>query len=342
MAKIKIGQIGTGHNHAAAKMNALRQLGDIYDVVGIVENDPKWMIQRGNDPAYAGLQWLTEEELFNIPDLQAVAVETDSFELVPTALRCAERKLHVHMDKPGGESLAEFRRLLEHCEASSLAFQQAYVYRYNPAVRFCLEAARNGWLGNIFEVHAVMSRYDGDNAAYRRWLAQFRGGAMYIFAGYLIDLVVSMLGRPDVIAPFMKQTRDDGLVDNGLAVLEYERATATIRVSVEEVDGMKHRRLIICGTNGTVELCPIEAPANQYDTQRLIVRLTLKNGNDRYSAGTHKVDCGVLGDRYAAQMVEFARIIRREITNPYPFQHEYLTHQVLLAACGYIKLEQGE
>ena len=44
---------------------------------------------------------------------------------------------------------------------------------------------KNGWLGKVFEVHAVMSRYDGDNTEYRRWLSQFKGGAMYIFAGYL-------------------------------------------------------------------------------------------------------------------------------------------------------------
>lgn len=342
MTKIKIGQIGIGHNHASAKMDALRQLNDIYDVVGVVENDPKWRALRGGDPAYAALPRLTETELFNIPGLQAVAVETDGFELVPAAVRCAERKLHVHMDKPGGESLPEFRRLLDLCGANSLAFQQAYVYRYNPAVRFCLDAARNGWLGDLFEIHAVMSRYDGDNADYRRWLAQFKGGAMYIFAGYLIDLVVSMLGKPDNVTPFMKRTRNDGLVDNGLAVLEYERATATVRVSVEEVDGMKHRRLIICGTNGTVELCPIEAPANLYHTQHLTARLTLKNGNDQYTAGTHEVDCGLLGDRYAAQMIEFAKIIRGEIANPYPCQHEYLTHEALLAACGYPNLQQGE
>lgn len=56
---------------------------------------------------------------------------------------------------------------------------------------------------------------------------------MYIFAGYLIDLVLMILGKPDKVTSFLKQTRNDGLIDNGLAVLEYPRATATVRVSVE-------------------------------------------------------------------------------------------------------------
>ena len=110
---------------------------------------------------------------------------------------------------------------------------------------------------------------------------------------------------------------------------------------MEEVDGMKHRRLIVCGTNGTVELCPIEPPGNLYYTQPLTVRLTLKNGNVQYSSGTHHVNCGVLGSRYEAQLIEFARIIRGEIRNPYSCQHEYLLHEVLLAACGYSKPEKG-
>jgi len=33
-------------------------------------------------------------------------------------------------------------------------------------------------------------------------------------------------------------------------------------------------------------------------------------------------------------MIEFARIIRSEIGNPYPYEHELLVQEVLLAASG--------
>ncbi len=331
---IRIGQIGIGHNHGSEKMRSLRNLPDEFEVVGVVESDPVWKQKRGDLKCYNGLKWMTEEELFAVPGLQAVAVETDGFDLVPTAIRCAERNLHIHMDKPGGESLENFKKLLDLCESRSLAFQQAYVYRCNPAIKFCLETVKKGWIGDVFEIHAVMSRDDSNNDNYRQWLAKFKGGAMYIFAGYLIDLVISMLGRPDRVTPFMKQTRDDGLIDNGLAVLEYKRATATVRVSVAEIEGFDHRRLIICGTKGSLELCPIEAKASSYYTQPLLVRLTLKEAVDKYPAGTQMVDCGVLGSRYESQLIEFAQIVRGEIPNPYNYQHEYLLQEILLAACG--------
>jgi predicted dehydrogenase len=332
--KIKIGQIGIGHNHGAEKMAALVRLNDIFEVVGVVENDPEWRKKRGSNEVYQGIPFMSEEELFAIPDLDAVAVETDGFDLCPTALRCAERGVHIHMDKPGGEDLAAFKKLLEICKEKSLVFQQAYIYRYNPAVRFCMEAVRNKWLGEIFEIHAVMSRYDGDNPEYRKWLSQFKGGAMYIFAGYLIDLVISMLGAPDKVTPFMKKTRNEPLVDNGLAVLEYAKATATVRVSVEEVEGYKYRHLIVCGTEGSIEICPIEFI--NYYTDKLSARLTLKHPKGPYSAGTHIVDCGLLNCRYGAQLTEFAKIIREEMKNPFPPEHEFLLHETLLKACDCI------
>lgn len=335
MDKIKIGQIGIGHNHASENMNALRNLPDLFDVVGVVESDPEWKRKRGTLKAYEGLTWMTEEQLLAVPGLKAVAVETDGFDLVPTAQRCADHGYHIHLDKPGGESLEAFRALLDTCMQRDLVIQLAYVYRYNPAIRFCMSAVRDGWLGDLFEVDAVMSRYDGDREEYRKWLAQFRGGAMYIFGGYLVDLVVKLLGRPDKVTAFQRKTRADELYDNGLAVLEYPRATATIRTSVAEVDGMKHRRLTLCGTKGTAEVCPLEHPADRYRHDPLQVRLTLKEGNAEYAAGTHRVDVGVMNGRYEEQLIELARILRGETRNPYPIEHEYLVQETLLAAAGY-------
>ena len=334
--RIKIGQLGIGHNHASAKMQSLRKLPELFEVVGVAEDDDAWRNERGSLKCYEGIPFMTDEELLAVPGLEAVAVEKDGLSIVPTALEAASRGFHIQMDKPAGESLPAFKELLDVCEKKKLVFQQAYIYRYNPGLRFIINAVKKGWLGDVFEIHAVMSRYDGDNARYRKWLSQFKGGAMYIFAGYLIDLIVYMLGYPKKVTPFLKQTRMDGLIDNGLAVLEYEKATATVRVSVEEVDGMKHRRFIVCGTKGSAELCPIEPPGPEYYTRNLLVRLSLKNGNDCYPAGTHMVATGILGDRYGRQLEEFYDLVRNGTSNPFSYLHEYEMHRALMEACGIV------
>ncbi len=331
--RVKIGQLGIGHNHASEIMAALRALPDVFEVVGVVEPDIEWRKKRGGLEQYENLRWMTEDELFNTPGLDAVTVETDVCGLVPAARKCVNHNLHVHMDKPGGEELGPFTALLRECERKKLTIQMGYMYRYNPAIRFCLDAVKKGWLGEIFEIDAVMSRCDGCD--YRRWLSNFKGGAMYIFSGHMIDLIISLLGRPDRVTPFLRSTRGDGLVDNGFAVLEYRAATASVRCSVAEVDGMKHRRLAVCGTGGSIEICPLEPPSSRYNLDPLHLRLTLAEGNERYEAGTHDINVGIMGGRYSAQMEEFARIIRGEIANPYPYDHECAVQEALLFASGY-------
>lgn len=330
MSRIRIGQIGIGHEHASGKMDALRRLPNLYEVVGVVEEpDPDWPSPR----SYEGVPRMTQEQLLSTTGLQAVAVESNNTELVAAATRCMERGLHMHMDKPGGETFEPFRRLIEGCRSKGLAIQLGYMYRTNPAIKLCFRALREGWLGEVFEVHVVMSRHDGDK--YRRFLARFPGGAMYNFGSHLIDLVVAMLGRPDSVTSFQKATRDDGLNDNGLAVLEYPRATVTVRAAVTEVDGMKHRRLIVCGTKGTAEVCPLEHPWGRQRLAPLHVRLTLLEGNPEYAAGTHIVDVGAMNGRYEDQLIELARVINGEIENPFSCDHELLTQETLLAAAGY-------
>ncbi|MFP3904793.1 MAG: Gfo/Idh/MocA family protein, partial [Armatimonadota bacterium] len=224
-------------------------------------------------------------------------------------------------------------RLIDGCRERSLAIQMGYMYRTNPAIKFCFRAVREGWLGDIFQIDAVMSRYDDDS--YRRFLAGFSGGAMYNFGSHLIDLVVTMLGRPEDVTSFQKSTRDDGLNDNGLAVLEYPRATATIRSSIVEVEGMNHRRLLVCGTKGTVEICPLEKPWIGYREAPLHVRLTLREDTPEYPAGTDTVNVGVMNGRYDDQLIELAGIINGEIDNPYPYEHDLTVQETLLAAAGY-------
>ena len=102
---------------------------------------------------------------------------------------------------------AQFKKVLDEAGRRKLAVQLGYMYRNNPCVQFCQRAVREGWLGQVFEVDCVMSVTH--SLDYRKYLAQYPGGTMFIFACHLIDLVVSLLGKPDRIATFPRQTRSD-------------------------------------------------------------------------------------------------------------------------------------
>ena len=334
MRRIRIGQIGICHEHAAHTMEALRRLGEVFEIVGVVDDRATTAARHSGDALqpYDGLTWMTERELLAAPGLQAVTVETPNGDLVPTALRCMERGLAIHMDKPGGEDMARFRTLREGCRQRNLPFQIGYMFRTNPAIRFCQRAVRERWLGEVVAIQAGMSHdYGGD--AYQRYLAHYRGGIMFNLGCHLIDVILPMLGRPEAITPFMKSApaAAAGARNNCLTVLEYPHATVTLHACDLEMDGINQRRLKIVGTNGSIDLCPLE----RFDGKPLQLQLRLKEGNAEYAQGTHVVDFGIQEHRHVGQMLELAKMVRGESSSPDICAHDCLVQEVLLAASGY-------
>ena len=74
-----------------------------------------------------------------------------------TATICAERGLHVHMDKPAGTNLTAFKKFLDIAKDKKLVFQTGYMYRYNAGIRYVLNKAKRGELGRIYNITATMS-----------------------------------------------------------------------------------------------------------------------------------------------------------------------------------------
>ena len=333
MKPVKIAQIGIGHNHASATMDALRKFPQHFEVVGVAEDDPKWLERRRGLKSYEGLSFKSEAELLATPGLEAVCVEKDVPDIEAAALRCARLGLHVRMDKPGGEDYAAFRELVETQRKGGRAFQMAYMYRYNPAIRQCLDMARSGRLGDIFEIDCQMSTVHSDE--YCRWLSNFKGGDMYIFGSHLVDLVVYMMGEPDRVVPLGMNSFPEvaRCVDNGLAVLQYPRATCTVRTTSMEANGYYRRQLVVCGTKGTVEIKPMERPT------KMSVAWSRPFSTGSFSqAGWEDarewIDVPDFGGRYDAQLIDFARIVRGEIENPFGYEHELAVERTLLRACG--------
>ncbi|MHC4482927.1 MAG: Gfo/Idh/MocA family protein [Planctomycetota bacterium] len=323
--KIKVGQIGTAHPHARGKMETLRKLSDRYEVVGIVEPDARSRKVAEGRSAYKGLKWITEEQLLNTEGLKAVTVETALRNLVPTAMRCVEAGMHVHLDKPAGESLSAFEKLLNEAARRKLAVQLGYMFRYNPAFQFCFKAVRDGWLGEIFEVHGVISKKIG--VSRRESWFEYTGGTMENLGSHLIDALVTVLGKPQKITAYVRHTRPelDNLQDNQLAVFEYPEATATIRSSVVEVEGGKRRQFVVCGDRGTVDIRPLEPPK---------LRLALDSSRGKYKKGYQDVELPRMPGRYDEQLIDFARMVRGEKRSEYTAAHDLAVHEAVLRASG--------
>lgn len=322
--RIKVGQIGTTHAHAAGKMATLRKLSEYYEVVGIVEPNPDRRRRLKNHSAYRGLKWLSEEQLLDTAGLQAVAVETEIPELVPAGMKCVSAGVHIHLDKPAGLSLVEFKKLLDEATRRGLTVQMGYMFRHNPAFKFCFHAAQQGWLGDIFEVDGVISKTIG--AQQRKELAVFPG-SMFELGCHLIDAMVKVLGKPDKITSFSRCTRpkQDNLADNQLAVFEYAGATATIRSALIEVAGQKRRQFVVCGDKGTIDIRPLEPPRLLFAPDRQL---------KKYKKGYQEIKLRPMPGRYDEQLIELACIIDGQKESEYPPEHDLAVQEAVLKASG--------
>ena len=322
--RIKIGQIGVGHGHARGKMQVYRASED-FEVVGVVEPNAELRARAQQSETFKGLPWMTREELLNVAGLQAVAVETRVAGLLDQAEPCVAAGKHLHLDKPAGESLPRFKHLLDSATRQGLCVQMGYMYRYNPAIVLLRDLLARGWLGETFEISTVMGKRSGAEAR-KGWEGFSGGGMMFELGCHLIDTVVKILGRPPEVKAYQRHSSPitDTLNDNSLAVFAYPRALVTVRSSVDEVDGFERRHLVLCGTQGTVHIQPLDRPS---------VKLALDQPRGKYQKGYQEIVFGDY-DRYVEDARDFARVIRGEKETDYPPEHDYAVQETVLRASG--------
>ena len=166
MKKIKVIQIGCSHEHANGKIQTLKLMNDTFDIIGIVDDTNICHTPRLADncmtwDCYKDVPRISLEEALNHPDVELFMVEVPNNDLVPIAEMCLERKIPMHMDKPGGPDLERYKKLIDGCQAADLPFQMGYMFRGNPALNQALDLTRKGAFGEIFEIKASMNHCYG-------------------------------------------------------------------------------------------------------------------------------------------------------------------------------------
>ena len=330
MKKIKIGQIGLGHNHGEGKMYAARKFPELFEIVGYAEENERWVEKRSSHPTYKGIPRLSVEEIIEKSD--AILVESDVWDLTKYAQMCIDAGKHIHMDKPASGTLEEYKHLLDTAKEKNLVVQLGYMYRYNPAVLRCLEHIKNGDLGEIYSINAEMSTYHP--VEYKKWLTNFGGGIMYILGSHLVDLIVYVLGEPKKITAFLKHSGLDGVdfEDNNLAVLEYDKALARIFVSSVEVNGFGRRQLVVSGSKGTVNICPLERPMTMTYSDTTIADATYEDRKQIFT-----FEDNTASGRYNEMMKDFYSYIMGIKQNPFSYEHDYLVQKVLSEIVGGVR-----
>lgn len=334
MKRIRIGHIGTLHDHSITTMKSLRDLSDRFDVVGFVPESDERYNEIKDKPEYAGVKRMTMDEMLD-SGIEAAVIEGFELDNITAAQKCIDRGIHVHIDKPGGEDIDAFAHLLKCAKEKNLVVQMGYMYRYCPAVVKALETVKGGEIGEVYSVEAQMNCLH--TVEKRKWLGNFKGGMMFFLGCHLVDLIMLFQGVPMEVTAMNTSVNTDSVTaeDFGMAVFKYPNGVSFAKSTAVEANGFNRRQLVICGSKGTIEIKPLEAFAGKVWGADLISKMRICKNSDAVSWDdcSSEIETPVY-NRYNVMMEEFAKYVSGEKENPYSYEYELSLQKVILAACG--------
>lgn len=323
-------QIGTSETgHAFQVFKSMTAHPEAFDVVAYADVDEH---TRPLNKAFTGHRKMTAEEILAMPDLDAVVIECDEDRQSHYALLAAKRGLPIHLEKPGSDDPAAFRQLMDEVEARGLLLHTGYMYRYNPAVLYALDVVRSGRLGRVYSVEAHMNCMHTPEM--RTWLKKHQGGMMFYLGCHLVDLIYLFQGEPLSVTPLNRSVEPQYGEDFGMALFQYPDGVSIAKACAAEPGGFQRRQLVICGTEGTLEIKPLESLiGGETVSTELTAYYRDKKGLCPWNKQGEKLSAQPY-NRYDAMMLTFAAMVRGEIQNAYTPAYERAVHRLVMAACG--------
>lgn len=317
--KIRVSMFGTRHSHARGKLKALLD-SPHYEIAGICEPDAA-VRQKSSDLSKYG--WLSEEQLLNDPKVDLVVVETPVWEAMAYARKVISAGKHLHLEKPPTHELRPFQELIAEARRKKLLVQLGYIWRFHQGIGRAIEAARAGWLGNVYLMRGTIHTNVGDEA--RVPLARYKGGMMFELGVHQIDRVVDLFGRPKAVKSWLQRgtSGKDNLADNTLAVFEYDSALAVITTSARMPGSSEHRSMELIGSEGTVIIQPVEPGKS--------MRINMKSARGPYKAGWQEIELPPQ-PRYVGDFQDMARALQTDTPLKYSYDFELLLQETVLRA----------
>jgi predicted dehydrogenase len=191
-----------------------------------------------------------------------------------------------------------------------------------------LGRAKKGDFGQIYQFRARLPKPIAEYDLFVSDLGRYPGGIFFEMAGHMVDISVSLLGRPKKVTPFLAHHHHQPgkFIDNALAVFEYDRAFATLEVAALEV-APHQRRFEVYGTRGAA-IIPHLGSGHVLNSTAQPVQV--------FSAG--EKDWKLLEPEAAtlqiADLREFASTLAGKKEPDYNLEHDLIVHETLLAASG--------
>lgn len=328
---LRLAMLGMWHTHADGIVRQIAAHPDEFTLVGFFDRDPKviarrkeqWEPRIGTLPIFGSADSLVRERI------DGVVVEGRVFENVQLARLALEQGRPVLLEKPAGVDLDAFQRLIELAGKKHLHVQMTYLFRYMSAVQEMLRRVRAGELGQIYHFRARLPK---DLTLYDEYvddLGRYPGGIFFEMAGHVIDMMITLLGTPRRVMPFLAHHHREGpaeFIDNGVAVFEYPHAWASVEVPALEI-APRSRRLEVFGTEGALVIPQLGSGhlANK-EIQPIEI---FRRGQDDWQ--TLPLDARTL---QISDLREFAAVVAGRKQPDFTAEHDLAVQETLLRASG--------
>jgi len=261
---LAVGVVGLCHLHPRSYMPVFGAVED-FKVTAVAESNTQVLDSFANDfPVKKYADW---REMLEREPLDLAAIYLPHAECPEAACACAERGIHVMVEKPMAASAEGVRRIIAATKKAGVVLSTPYVWRYHPVARQMKRFIEDGVLGRLVSCEGRCAagrihRYLDGHAGWMLHKALSGGGPMYNLGVHWIDLYRWLLNDEvvEVIGRNVKVNQQYDIEDNSLALLTFSRgAVLALDISYTVPDSYPNGRdlyLALRGTQGVLSWSP--------------------------------------------------------------------------------------
>lgn len=264
MQTVSVGFIGLCHLHPRSYMPLFEAVEGIRVAAVADENDAVLGAFTRDFPVRGYADW---REMIDRERLDLAAIFLPHAACPEAAIACAERGIHVLVEKPMAASAAGVERMIAAARQAGVVLTTAYCWRYHPVAREMKRLVQEGVLGRIVGgtgrcAAGRLQRYLDGNAGWMLARALSGGGPMINLGVHWIDLFRWMLEDEvvEVLGKNVRVNEEYDIEDNSFALLTFSRgAVVALDISYTVPDAYPHGRdllLSLRGTGGTLAWAP--------------------------------------------------------------------------------------
>ncbi len=207
--KTRIGLIGCGiisQNH----IDGYAAIAERAEIVAVADTDAGRAAAAAAKTG-AGRQFADYRDLLAESDVDAVDICLPHHLHRPVTVAAVEAGKHVLCEKPIAASLAEADAMIDAAERAGRVLAIGENWHFLPEVEVAGRLIREGALGQVVVAQSVLAGFLGGPYLDTRWrfVADEVGGGALVDSGiHNVDVLLSLLGRPETVSCYTRRVRD--------------------------------------------------------------------------------------------------------------------------------------